>query len=967
MIRFDSQRAQPALASSPVQLGAALLLLLGLSLGMSVPAHSKTTPADPAQKRQKTQGQQPAQGGLKVNLAKAELVRSLGGISEYRLPNGLQVLLFPDASKPTTTVNITYKVGSRHEGPGEAGMAHLLEHMLFKGSPEFKDIPQEFSRRGMRFNGTTTVDRTNYFSSFNASDDTLQFALNLEANRMLRSSILKSELDKEMTVVRNELEIGENNPGQLLQQRVMGLAFRFHPYGKPTIGTRSDVENVPIEKLQSFYRQYYQPDNAVLMIAGQMDTAKTLTWVEQAFGGLPKPTRTLRESYTVEPPQDGERALQLRRVGGAPMLMALYHVPGMAHPDCAGLSVLGQLLAQQPSGSLYKQLVESKQAVAVFAGGCGGYDPGVFTVGAVLPPAADASAVELALLKGVEVPANTSFKAEDVQRIAAQYELGYRQILKSPEAAVGLLSESVAAGDWRLIFKLIENVRTIKTEDVARIAQLYLQPANRSMGSYTPVEQPIKVEVPRVSDRSAGLDDLKMDQVISAGESFDPTPTALEARTRRLVMPSGIKLAVLPKKNRGDTVTVSMNLRWADARGVALAEEAGWVSTLLFEGTAKHSRQALIDESVKLKGGFNISGGGQGASVSVQAEKSTLIPLLGLVAEVLREPTFPAEAFERIKAQSLASFEAGAKEPQTLRAELTQPYYNAQLGLKPGDPGYAFSRSENLARLQGVSLEAIKAFYQRYWSANEMEIAVVGDLPDGLDVALDRLFGDWKKPTAPAYERWLDEYKAVAPARFDAQAKDKANAIVELRQEIRLNNRSADYPLLDLANHMLGGGAMESRLAKRVRQTEGLSYGMGSSVNVGYWDDASTWSIHASFAPENRERLLAATRDEIAKVLKSGFTQDELDRARNDVLQARRQSRSDDGALAGALLNQLETQTAWQRFEQGDQRRREATLEQVNAVLRKYLLPEAWVISTAGDFLAKPPLAAEPAQATTKP
>ena len=203
-------------------------------------------------------------------------ITSVEGITEYRLANGLQVLLFPDPSKQTITVNVTYRVGSLHENYGETGMAHLLEHLVFKGTPKHTNIPQELTAHGARPNGSTWTDRTNYFETFSANDENLRWALDLEADRMVNSFIAKKDLDSEMTVVRNELESGENNPMRVLLERVESTAYLWHNYGKSTIGARSDLENVPIDRLQAFYRKYYQPDNAILVVAGKFDVPKVL-------------------------------------------------------------------------------------------------------------------------------------------------------------------------------------------------------------------------------------------------------------------------------------------------------------------------------------------------------------------------------------------------------------------------------------------------------------------------------------------------------------------------------------------------------------------------------------------------------------------------------------------------------------------------------------------------------------------
>ena len=217
-----------------------------------------------------------------------ERVTSVEGITEYRLANGLRVLLFPDQSKQTMTVNMTYLVGSATENYGETGMAHLLEHMLFKGAPKHRNIPQELTEHGARPNGTTWSDRTNYFETFAATDVNLNWALDLESDRMVNSFVAKKDLDSEMTVVRNEFELGENSPFNVLLERSMAASYIWHNYGKTTIGARSDIENVPIERLQAFYHNYYQPDNSVLLVAGKFDESKMLPLIDKYFSPIPR-------------------------------------------------------------------------------------------------------------------------------------------------------------------------------------------------------------------------------------------------------------------------------------------------------------------------------------------------------------------------------------------------------------------------------------------------------------------------------------------------------------------------------------------------------------------------------------------------------------------------------------------------------------------------------------------------------
>jgi zinc protease len=276
--------------------------------------------------------------------AEPKKITSVEGITEYQLDNGLKLLLFPDGSKPTVTINLTVLVGSRHEGYGEGGMAHLLEHMVFKGTPTHTNVPQALRDRGASFNGTTNADRTNYFETLPASDDNLEFAIRFEADRLVNSFIRREDLLSEMTVVRNEFERSENSPQNLLGNRMMAAAFDWHNYGKTTIGNRSDIERVPIENLQDFYKRYYQPDNAVVIVAGKFDEAKALALTQKYFGAIPRPERKLNTTYTEEPPQDGERKVELRRVGEVGIVAACWHIPAASHEDHAPLAVLGSIL-----------------------------------------------------------------------------------------------------------------------------------------------------------------------------------------------------------------------------------------------------------------------------------------------------------------------------------------------------------------------------------------------------------------------------------------------------------------------------------------------------------------------------------------------------------------------------------------------------------------------------------------------
>ncbi|MBK6672622.1 MAG: insulinase family protein [Proteobacteria bacterium] len=426
----------------------------------------------------------------------AAKVAEVEGISEYRLANGLRVLLFPDQSKPTITINMTYLVGSRHEGYGETGMAHLLEHMLFKGTKNREDIGKEFNARGARFNGTTSLDRTNYYELVQASDENLEWALSMEADRMVNALVRRQDLDTEMTVVRNEYENGENSPGNVLIKRLQSMAYDWHNYGNSTIGNRSDIENVDIANLQAFYRMYYQPDNAVLLVAGKFDLQKTLGLVSRYFGVIPRPTRVLPKLWTVEPTQDGERSLMVRRVGDLTLIMLAYKMPSPLHADAQALSYAAFTLGDTPSGRLHKSLVQTGKAAQVGALRLSGVDGSLQVIFAALKKGDPVEPVKDEMIRQVEGLGESPPTAEELQRARLNFANSAERLMNDHENIGLQLSEFVALGDWRTFFLTRDRTQEVTAEQVKSASAKYLRRDNRTAGVFLPEEAPARAEIP---------------------------------------------------------------------------------------------------------------------------------------------------------------------------------------------------------------------------------------------------------------------------------------------------------------------------------------------------------------------------------------------------------------------------------------------------------------------------------------
>ncbi len=872
-------------------------------------------------------------------------VTSVEGADEYRLPNGLQLLLIPDDSKPTTTVNLTYRVGSRQENYGETGMAHLLEHMLFKGTPKNPKAWEEFQRRGLAANGSTWFDRTNYSASFAANDANLEWYLGWLADSMVNSFVARKDLDTEMTVVRNEMERGENSPGRILLQRTMALMFDWHNYGHATIGARADVENVDIPRLQAFYHLYYQPDNATLTVSGRFEPARVLKWVAGSFGAIPKPTRQLPALYTLDPVQDGERSVTLRRVGGTPLVQAAYHVPAGPARDYAAVELLTVILGDTPSGRLYKRLTQQQLAASVASYSFALADPGAMFVSAQLAPGQDVAKARNELLATVESIVREPITADELARAKLKWLKDWDQSFTNPETVGLAMSESISQGDWRLFFLTRDRVRDTSLADVQRVAEQYLLPANRTLGTYLPTDQPQRAPAPVRVDLAQAMQEFRPQAAAAKVEAFEATPANIDARTQTFAV-GGVKVALLPKGTRGNAVTAVLMLQFGDEKGLfGQSATAQAVAALLDKGTKTLTREQVQDRLDALNTELRVDATPSRVTISLQSRRDQLPAAIELVGELLRNPSFPPETLDEFKRSVLTGIEQQRKDPGALARNtldrLGNPYPR-------GDVRHAPSFDELTEDYRALTIERVRDFHRRFYGAGSGEFAAVGDLDAAkVRAALQTALAGWDGG-AP-FTRVPQPLVAVKPEQLLLATPDKPNANMLVRLGVPLNDTDADYPALTVANFLLGSGG-SSRLWKRIREGEGLSYDVRSGVDWNNIDRNSTWFASAIFAPQNRAKVEAAFREEVARALKDGFTERELGEGKSSLLNYRQLSRAQDANLAQALANNLYLGRTFALSAQVDAAIGRLTLEQVNSALRRYVTPDRFVSVFAGDF-----------------
>jgi zinc protease len=925
-----------------VKASVSIALALALTAGSLGSANAAPgTPAPPSAPKA------PVAPAARSPAAAPRLLTSVEGISEYVLGNGLHVLLFPDPSKDTVTINVTYLVGSRMEGYGETGMAHLLEHMLFKGSPKHPKVWEELQQHGAANNASTWFDRTNYFETLPAKSGNLAWALDIEADRMLNANIAQADLDKEFSVVRNEFEIGENDPGEVLSERMWSTAYLWHNYGKSTIGSRADIEKVPATSLKRFYKKYYRPDNAVLVITGKFEAAAALAQVTTSFAGLANPATPIEPTYTSEPVQDGERVVTLRRNGDVQVVGLLYHVSAAADPEFAAIDAIGEILTDEPSGRLYTALVKPGLATAVTTNLLPLHDPGVIELSATVPAGKSIEAVRDKMIAIVEGFARSKITDEEVARVKAKAKKQFKLAFTN-SASLGIrLSEYIAAGDWRLLFLHRDHVAALTPAEVQKAAAAYLVPSNRTLGMFVPTKTPERAPQKETPDVAKVVAGYKGTPPEVDGEKFEATLDNIEKRTTRTTLPSGMKLAILGKQTRGHVVRARLTLRFgteADFTGAGNRVASAVLDEILARGTRQHTFQQLKDQWDTLEAQVNFASQPGVLEVNLQTTRDNLGATLALVDEVLRQPAFPQDQFDLVIKEQLTALEDQKSDPQT------QAFVAAGRTLSPypaSHPLYTPTTEESIAGLKAAKLADVKKLAALFGTSNAT-MTIIGDVDTAaIKPWIEKTWGTWKSPRP--WKRLGRKYTATTGGEQVLDFSDKANTMIAAVHAVDMRDDDVDAPAMMVANYTLGGGGFVSRLVMRLRQQDGLSYFAFSGFRLDSLDAVGSFSAGGALNPENAKKGMAAMLEEITRLVTGGITADELAGAKQGILQEFERNLSSDGFVAGLLQDGLYLDRKLDFWAKRNAAITALTVEQVNAAIKRHVKPGSLMKITAGD------------------
>jgi len=879
-------------------------------------------------------------------------------VRETILPNGLKVLTREVHAAPVVTTYVWYKVGSRNENVGMTGISHQIEHLMFKGTRRLKtgEIDRLITRSGGDNNAFTSQDFTAYYIEL--PQDKLDVALRIEADRMTGSRMAPEDLAKEKTVVLSELEGNENNPQSVLDDMVQGAAFMAHPYRWPIIGFKSDVQSFTPEKVRSYYRTYYQPNNATLAIAGDFSTEEVLTRVRALFGRIPRAPDP-PEVVTEEPPQRGERRVVVKKEGLTHYLEAEYHVPPFREEDSNALDVLDAVLTGGKSSRLYKALVESGLAASVDSYLPKSHDPGWYGLYVTVRSGVDPDTAEKVLFSEIGKVQRDTLDDRELQKAVNQTKAQFIYAKDNVSSQAYYLGYFETVASYKLLDTYVDGLKAVTKADIRRVANRYLIPNNRTVGIFEPTPpkpgQALPSSQPAIGPRHykppQGILDFRFwnsdlnipkSKACPERNEWVPNPKLSPARTERIVLPNGLVL-VVRENHANPTVGISGNLK---AGGMYNPKDrmglASFTAEMLARGTTTQTSQQIAEKLDFIGARLSASAGIEAANFQAYCLSENFEQVFSLLADILRRPSFPEGEVAKLRGE----FETGIKEENDDLWNVSRRELNNAL-FPEGHPYHQTPRG-TLESVGAITRQDVLGFYQTHYRPDTMILIVVGDVTvEQVKKQCQDLFGDWSAAgKAPAYGI-PSVPLAEKPERKVVPMMDKSEAIVRMGHA-GIARSDPDYYPCEVMNFILGSGSFTSRLMADLRDKQGLTYGVFSYFQA--TQGAGPFGIVMQVNPKDVDRAVSATRADLEEFIAKGITEQELKGAKDYLIGNLPLSLESNSGIAQMLLETEFYHLGLDYVERYPALIRAVTREDVQNMARKHLHPDRLATVIAGPY-----------------
>ena len=870
------------------------------------------------------------------------------------LENGLTVLTKEVHTAPVVTVQVWYKVGSRNEEPGVNGIAHQLEHLLFKGTQERPiQFGHLFSALGSDSNAFTGYDQTAYYGT--VERDKLTALLTLEADRMQNSRLDNQDLEREKRVVISELQGYENSPEYRLYRTVAKAAFPNNMYGLPVGGAKADVEKFTLEQVRYYYETFYSPDNAILLIVGDIKTEPTLQTVKELFGNIPRrgeaERKKILEKQTTPPATSNKKApIVLKEPGSAPLLQIMYPLPKAGDPDEAALHVMDFVLTGGRSSRFYEALVEPGIAnsvegeVSTLAG------IGWYGLSATAAPNQRIQKVESVIRQVITSLQNKGVTAEELKRAKAQFKAGAILGNRDINSQANQLGEAITAtGDYRYTDTLMAAISQVTAADVQRVAKKYLTSAKSTVGYFQPTQL-------REEQNSQSVNNRQTTGNYNSGGRVDPElvnkylpPISSSSETpNQTVLPetftldNGMQVLLLPDKST-PAVTLSGYIRaGTEFDPKNKSGLAGLTAANLLNGTKTKNVLAIVKSLENIGASLGFEESPEGVSIDGSSLSNDLPTVIKTLADVLQNATFPADQLEITREIAISDVEQGKDDPEFLAYKTLQ-----QKVYPPTHPFYAFPTANSL---RSITRAEIARFYKQHYRPDTMILTLMGDF-DSASVRslIQQQFGNWKATGVPPEVTFPDVPMPEKTVQLNPVIPGKSQAITFMGYRA-ISRKDPRFYAATVFNHILGGDAFASRLGEEIRDRLGLTYGIYSSFNAG--KQPGLFLINMQTAPEDAKKAISSTLTLLQQVHTQGVTNAEVENAKNSIARSYPVQLADPDNLADAMLMHRVYGLEMSEIHKFPEKIRAVTTEEVNQIAKELLRPDNLIIVTAGPSLA---------------
>ncbi len=876
----------------------------------------------------------------KTILSIAENVRKI------TLENGLTVITKEVHTAPVVSVQMWYKVGTRNEKPGVNGIAHQLEHMMFKGT---KSRPVQFGRLfsalGSDSNAFTSHDQTVYYGT--AERNKLKALLTLEADRMQNAAIETKQLESEKQVVISELKGYENSPEYRLNREIMRAAFPNHPYGLPVGGTEKDVSQFTVEQVKQYYQNFYSPDNAVLVIVGDFQTTKTINAVKEIFGKIPLNQNTKSQEEIVIKNSDTAKSsdpIVLKQPGSAPLIQAVYPLPSAKHPDVPALDIMDYILAEGRNSRLYQALVDRGIASDVSASVVSLQDAGWYELLVTANSDKNLSQIESIIDRQIKDLTN-EVSLEELNRAKAQLEasviLSNRDITS---LAMQLGNDEATTGDYTYTDRYLAAIQKVTAQDVRRVAQKYLKQQRQTIGFFKPTQAKAKE---KTENKQASIENSENFSKSSTDNTditkyLPPVDSTIASTSRilpsKFTLPNGLEILLLPDKS---TSTVTLGGYIKAGTEFDPQERAGLASLVadnLINGTKDKDVLSIAKILEDCGASLDFNTYREGVYVEGESLSNDLSVLVKTLADVIKNPTFPAKELQLTRQQALTALKQDLDDPQEV-AERTF----LQAVFPKTHPSHSFPSRESL---QQITRKDVVNFQKKHYRPDTTVLALVGDFePAKVKKLIEKEFGNWQVSGKTPQLEYPQVFLPQSIVRVNPVVPGKAQAITFMGNKA-INRQDPRYYAAKVLNHILGGDTLSSRLGSQVRDRLGLTYGIYSNFLAS--KNSGTFLIEMQTSPEHTTHAIASTRQLLEDLHLKGVTPAEIETAKHNLTGNYNVSLASPDELTYRIIKNNVLGLDTEELRSYTEKIQAVTPAQVNQAARELLHPDKIVVVTAG-------------------